>query len=228
MNTKQWTFLLLAIIVDVILGAIVLLTLGPDWLIPDTALLVPNLNLIVAPLLGISILLVPTLFFFRLGWAEKITNTMLALPLRLGLAYEFLHGGLGKLLDPTYLASPGILYAGGGAQSPWVREFLSLLVANYAFWLSLIAIGELLVGLSLLLGGFTRIGAFGGILLQWTFLFLLGWLSVSTFGINFLGSLAFFIVGALQAGRFLGIDQFLGPKLEESQNQIIKGIACLT
>lgn len=216
------------IIVDVVLGAFIALSMGPDWLIPHTNLLIPNLHLIMSPIIFISILLVPTFFFLRLGWGEKITTAMFILPLRLAFAYEFLHGGLDKVLDTTYLASPGIFYASGGAQSPWVREFLFFLMNDYAFWLNLIAWGEVLIGLSLLLGGFTRLGAIGGIFMQWTFLLLLGWLSPSTFGVNLLGAIGFFVVGALHAGRFLGLDQFLGPKLDESKNPVIQSMGYLT
>ncbi len=229
MEQKQWIAIILTIIVDVILAAIILLALGPQWLPPNLDLLVPQLNLILSPLIVLSIVLVPTIFFLHWGWPEKFQILAFLLPLRLALAYEFLHGGLEKLLDVGYLADPGLIaYAASAAPSPWIQGFMTALLPNYALFLALIALGELLIGLSMLLGGFTRLGALGGILIQWTFLFLLGWLSVSTFGVNFLGAFAFLAIGIYRAGRYLGIDRYLGSKLEKSNNSVLRFLGLWT
>jgi uncharacterized membrane protein YphA (DoxX/SURF4 family) len=225
----QWFALLAAIIVDVILGALVALSLGPVWAEPDATLTVPNLSLYLAPLAALAMILVPTVFFLRLGWKEKFGIRTFLLPLRLALAYEFVSGGLEKLLSTTYLSGPGLIGLGAAsAPSPWTRAVMSAMLPNYVFFLLLIATGELLVGLSMLLGGFTRLGAIGGVLLMWTFLFLLGWLSVSTFGINFVGGIAFLALGMLQAGRYVGVDQFVGPRLEKSGNRILHLLGLFT
>ena len=151
------------------------------------------------------------------------------LPLRLGFAYLFLHGGIDKLLDPTYLASPGLIAAGMfGAPSPWVQSVFAFLNTNYAFYLLLIAVGEVLVGLSMLTGAFTRLGAIGGILMQLVFLFLLGWLSASTFSANLLGPLAFVLIGAHRAGRTIGIDGWVAQKLENTTSPIPRIIGWFT
>lgn len=223
MEQKQWVAIIFLVIIDVILGAIIALALGPLWIEPNLDLLFPALDLAMAPLAALAILLVPTIFFLRYGWPDKIPMPAFLLPLRLGLAYEFLHGGVDKLIDTTYTASSGIIgLAASIAPSPWVQSFMAMLETNYVFFLMLIAVGELLVGLSLLFGGFTRLGALGGILMQWSFLFLLGFLSVSTFGINFIGALAFLVVGMHRSGRYFGLDQILGPKLDASKNAIVR------
>ncbi|TFG27054.1 DoxX family membrane protein [Candidatus Thorarchaeota archaeon] len=229
LNSKQWITIILVLIIDIVLIAMIVLALVPQWAEADPNLLIPNLTLYMSPLIALAIILVPTLVILKYGWDEKIKNEVFLLPLRIALGYEFFHGGLEKLIDTTYLASPGLIgYGSAAAPSPWIQSILSAMLPNYVAFLLLIAVGELLVGLSILFGGFTRLGAFGGILLHWTFLFLLGWLSISTFGINFVGAVAFLVLGLYRSGRFIGIDQFLGPKLENSENKLIKLFGHLT
>ncbi|MFX1577007.1 MAG: TQO small subunit DoxD [Promethearchaeota archaeon] len=230
LNRNKWITLIFLVIVDLILLTIVLLTLGPQWVVPDPTILFPWLNLALSPLVIIAIILIPTIFFLRWVWPNKIPILAILLPLRLGLGYEFLHGGLEKFLNPAYPTDYGLLMlAASSAPSPYIQGFFNaVILINPTFFLMLIAGGELIVGLSLTFGFFTRLGSFGGVLMQWTFLFLLGWLSVSTFGVNFLGSIAFFVVGIYQAGRYLGIDQWLGPKLEEFKNAILRFLGLWT
>ncbi|MHA1882624.1 MAG: TQO small subunit DoxD [Candidatus Thorarchaeota archaeon] len=229
MTQKQWITIILVIIIDVILIAISVLALSPMWTEPNANLLVPNLSAIMAPLLILPIVLVPTVLLLRWGWPDLIDLKALLFPLRMALAYEFLHGGIEKLMDSTYLASPGLIgYGSAAAPSPWIQEVLTGLLANYQGFLLLIAVGELLIGLSLFFGAFTRLGALGGVIMQWTFMFLLGWLSISTFGLNFVGAAAFLVLGMYQSGRFIGLDQFIGPKLDEATNPILRFIAWLT
>ncbi len=133
------------------------------------------------------------------------------------------------MIDTTYLDSPGLIgFGSSSAPSPWIQGVMTAMLPNFEFYLLLIAWGEVLIGLSMLFGGFTRLGAIGGVIMQWTFLFLLGWLSLSTFGVNFVGSLAFMAVGMYQAGRFAGLDQFLGPKLDESPNKFFNIVGWMT
>ncbi|TFG30429.1 DoxX family membrane protein [Candidatus Thorarchaeota archaeon] len=229
LNPKQRIAIILVLIIDAILIAMIALALVPQWAVADPNLLIPNLTLYMSPLIALAIILVPTLVILKYGWEDKIKKEVFLLPLRIALAYEFFHGGLEKLIDTTYLADPGLIgYGSAAAPSPWIQNVLSAMLPNYAAFLLLIAVGELLVGLSLLFGVFTRLGALGGILLHWTFLFLLGWLSVSTFGINFVGAVAFLVLGMYRSGRFIGIDQFLGSKLEASENRVIKFLGLLT
>jgi thiosulfate dehydrogenase [quinone] large subunit len=229
LNRNQWIAIIFTVIVTVILSVIIALTLGPQWMVPDPSILFPWLNLAMSPLIILAILLVPIIFFLRWGWPDKFPILSYMLPLRLALGWEFLHGGLDKLLSPTY--STGFFLftnAIANAPSPWIQGFMSLLLLNGSFYLLLIAWGELLIGLSLVFGFFTRLGSIGGILMQWSFLFLLGWMSPSTWGVNFIGFIAFFVVGMYQAGRYLGVDWWIGPKLEESKNAILRFLAWWT
>jgi uncharacterized membrane protein YphA (DoxX/SURF4 family) len=229
LNSKQWLTIIMVLIVDTILVAMIVLALVPQWAVANPNLLIPNLTLYMSPLIAGAIILVPTFVILKFGFEEKIKPEMFLFPLRIALAYEFFHGGLEKLIDVTYLASPGLIGVGAaGAPSDWIKSVMTAMLPNYQAFLLLIAVGELLIGLSMLLGGFTRLGALGGVILQWTFLFLLGWLSVSTFGVNFIGSVGFLVIGMYRSGRFLGFDQFIGPKLDASENKIVKVIAKLT
>ncbi len=223
LNRNQWIAIILMIIVDVILLAILILTFGPQWIEPNPAILFPALDLATSPLIVLAVILVPTFFFLRWVWPDKFPILSFMLPLRLGLGYEFLHGGLDKILNPAYPTNYGLLMmAQSSAPSPWIQGFMSMLLMNPTLFLMIIAWGEVLIGLSLTFGFLTRLGSIGGVLMQWTFLFLLGWLSASTFGVNFLGSIAFFVIGMYQAGRYLGIDRWIGPWLEKSGNAILR------
>ncbi|RDE15056.1 MAG: hypothetical protein C4K48_05100 [Candidatus Thorarchaeota archaeon] len=229
LTTKKWLSIIVVLLVDIVLTAMIFLALVPQWAVPDADLMIPNLTLYMSPLIALAIILVPTLVILRFGWPDRIKLEMFLFPLRIGLAFEFLHGGLEKLIDTTYLATPGLIGVGAAAApSPWIRDIMTAMLPNYGAFLLLIAVGEFLVGLSLLLGGFTRLGAIGGVLLQWTFLFLLGWLSVSTFGINFIGAVAFLVLGMYRSGRFLGVDQIIGPRLDGSENRLLKSFGLLT
>ncbi|MFW9831631.1 MAG: TQO small subunit DoxD, partial [Candidatus Thorarchaeota archaeon] len=210
------------IVVDVVLVILFALTLGPLWLTPNANLLIPLWQLYMSPLLVISVLLMPTLFFLWVGWKEKVTLQMFLFAVRIGLAWEFIAAGIQKLIDTTFLASPGIIAAMAGAPSPWIQAFGSFLTGNYAGFLLLIAVGEVLVGFSMLLGAFTRLGSLGGILMLLTYMFTLGWLGSSTLYINHLGPLAFFIVGMFQAGRYLGLDQLWGMRFNESSSSVLR------
>jgi thiosulfate dehydrogenase [quinone] large subunit len=204
--------------------ALSVLTIIPSFIVAGD-----TLGIYMSWLLIASLVAIPTTLLLKIGWPEKITIQILLLPLRLGFAYLFLHGGIDKLLDPTYLASPGLIAAGMfGAPSPWAQSVFAFLNTNYVFYLLLIAVGEVLIGLSMLTGGFTRLGAIGGILMQLAFLFLLGWLSPSTFSANLLGPLAFVLIGSHRAGRIIGIDGWVAQKLENTTSPIPKIIGWFT
>lgn len=109
--------------------------------------------------------------FSTYGWA--------ILPLRLFLGITFIYAGLLKFFDPNYLnaASPnGVQHqmAASAISSP-----ISMIVGQAAEHATLfgltIALGELLVGLGVLLGVFTRLAAVGGFLLSLSFFLTVSW-----------------------------------------------------
>lgn len=91
----------------------------------------------------------------------------------------------------------------------WYAAFLShVIVPNAAFFSHLVAYGELLVGIALILGIFTGIAAFFGAFMNMNYL-LAG--TVSTNPILFF--LGLFLILAWRVAGWIGIDRFLLPVL---------------
>jgi thiosulfate dehydrogenase (quinone) large subunit len=147
----------------------------------------------------------------------------------LGILYNLgLGGKQGKLFDPAWMASGeairgywerAVTPAAGGATPvvfDWYREFLKLLLAtNSDVWFSkVIVAGELLVGLGLVFGALTGIAAFGGSLMNWSFL-MAG--TVSTNPLMF-GLLVLLVLAWKNAGYY-GLDRYLLPRLSTPWRQ---------
>ena len=88
----------------------------------------------------------------------------------------------------------------------WYRTFLQLLLDNEAYrWLGpMIAYGELLIGIGLILGAFTGIAAFFGALLNWNFM-MAGTASSNPL----LFALAVAIILAWKVAGYVGADYYL-------------------
>jgi thiosulfate dehydrogenase [quinone] large subunit len=92
----------------------------------------------------------------------------------------------------------------------WYRNFIQYLVdvQAYTWFAQLIAIGELLVGIALILGIFTGIAAFFGAFMNWNFL-MAGTASSNPF----LFVLALLLVLAWKNAGYIGVDRWLLPLL---------------
>jgi len=134
---------------------------------------------------------------------------ILALRLMIGLA--FFQSGLDKVLSGSFSASGYLqnappangspvadLFVAMGS-TPWFVEFVNVAVP----W------GEVLIGLGVIVGGFTRLAAFFGAFMM--LLFYLGNWDISHGYINgdFAYMLVFLSVAAFGAGRILGVDQYI-------------------
>lgn len=146
------------------------------------------------------------------------------LPVRLFLGFAWLGSGWGKLTDPDNA------WLGGGAalrgyweravsipeqgRPPityeWYRSFIQTLLDNGAeSWFSyLIVFGEIAVAIGLILGILTGFAAFGGALMNMSFL-LAG--SASTNPVLF--SLAIGLILAWKVAGYYGVDRYLLPML---------------
>jgi thiosulfate dehydrogenase [quinone] large subunit len=142
---------------------------------------------------------------------------LLWLPVRLFLAASWSSAGLHKLVDPAW--HDGTALAGfwssrladdGPVAYEWYRGFLQLLVDNdAASWFAwLVILGELAVGLGLLLGALTGIAAFFGALMNVSFL-----LAGSTASNPVLFTLAVGTMLAWRVAGYYGLDRWLLPKL---------------
>lgn len=151
-----------------------------------------------------------------------LTNAAVSvLLIRLFLAYEWLNSGTGKmqsiLADPAaYFAGLSKVFASVWAKSnpyPFMVDFLTNTAApNASTFVTMIAITEVLVGLSLLLGLLTRIGASGGIIMNAIFYLAAGHTSPSTAGINLVMIGAQLATAIAPGGRVLGLDAILYRK----------------
>lgn len=142
--------------------------------------------------------------------------------IRLYVGYEWLVAGLAKINNPAWFGPTagsaitgfvkGALTKSTGAHpdvQEWYAAFLqSAVLPNAQFWSYLVTIGELLVGIALILGIFTGIAAFFGSFMNVNYL-LAG--TVSTNPILF--TLAIFLVLAWKTAGWIGLDRFILPAL---------------
>jgi thiosulfate dehydrogenase [quinone] large subunit len=92
----------------------------------------------------------------------------------------------------------------------WYRSFLQFMLDNewYSWFAPLVAYGEFLVGVGLILGAFVGIAAFFGAFLNWNFL-MAG--TASTNGMLF--ALAILLILAWKVAGWYGLDRWLLPLL---------------
>lgn len=161
------------------------------------------------------------------GFARFLFNNRAAglfwLPIRLFLGVSWLDAGLLKLTDPGWTqggtallsyweravaipeapARPAITY-------DWYRDFIQVLVdgGHHTWFAWAVTLGELAIGIGLLLGALTGIAAFFGALMNMSFL-LAG--SASTNPILF--TFAIGLILAWKVAGYYGLDRFLLPRL---------------
>jgi thiosulfate dehydrogenase [quinone] large subunit len=142
--------------------------------------------------------------------------------LRVYAGYEWLHAGYGKITNPAWTGSSagtalsgfvnGALQKTGGAHPDvqgWYAWFLQhLVLPNVTTWSYVVAFGELLVGVALILGLFTGIAAFFGSFMNMNYL-LAGTVSSNPI----LLIVAMFIVLAWRIAGWWGLDRWALPAL---------------
>lgn len=130
------------------------------------------------------------------GW-EKVINPVWVGP-KAGVAVAgFLHGAILKTTGPH----PDV--------SGWYADFITnFALPNSAIFSYVIAFGELLVGIALILGIFTGIAAFFGAFMNMNYLFA-GTVSVNPL----LFLLQLFLILAWRVAGFWGLDRYLLPLL---------------
>lgn len=143
--------------------------------------------------------------------------------LRVYMGYTFLSAGIEKITSPAWtqggVALKGFWQAavavGEGAHgSPiafgWYRSFILALLnsGSYTWFAWLIMIGEILVGVALILGAFTGIAAFAGGFLSWNFMM------AGTASINpVVFTIAVLLILAWKTAGWIGLDRWLLPTL---------------
>jgi thiosulfate dehydrogenase [quinone] large subunit len=119
---------------------------------------------------------------------NRLLNTPLAgllwLPLRVWLGVQWLESGWGKLGNPKWMATGEALqgFWVNAVKIPetgrppisfdWYRAFLQMMLdaQAYTWFAKVVAAGEFLVGVALIVGAFTGIAAFFGGFMNWNFM----------------------------------------------------------
>jgi thiosulfate dehydrogenase (quinone) large subunit len=157
-------------------------------------------------------------------FAQKLFNSTYAawlwLPIRIWLGWQWVEAAMHKVNNPAWVQSGEALkgFWTGAIAIPaegrpaisfdWYRSFLTMLLDAHAYtWFAkLIAYGELLIGIGLIVGAFTGFAAFFGALMNFNFM-LAG--SASTNPVLFI--LAVGVMLAWKVSGLVGADYFLLP-----------------
>jgi thiosulfate dehydrogenase [quinone] large subunit len=142
--------------------------------------------------------------------------------IRIYLGYQWIEASLHKISDPNWVGTgtalkgfwtsaiaipekgrPPITY-------DWYREFITFMLNNgwYTWFAKLVAYGEFMIGLLLILGAFVGIAAFFGAFMNWNFV-MAG--AASTNGMLF--TLAILLILAWKVAGWFGADRYLLPLL---------------
>ena len=142
---------------------------------------------------------------------------------RLYLGYEWLMAGWDKVMNPVWFGSNAGAAMNGFVQGAlgktvgvhpdvqmWYAAFLKgAVLPNLVTWSNLIAVGEVLVGLGLIVGLFTGVAAFFGFFMNLNFL-LAGTVSVNPI----LLTLALGLMLARRVAGHWGLDRYAQPFLK--------------
>jgi len=160
------------------------------------------------------------------GFARFLFNNRAAglfwLPIRIFLGVSWLLSGLGKFNNPAWTDGGAALrgYWTNAVTTPeggrppityeWYRDFINMLLnSNAESWFAwLVILGEIAVGLALILGALTGIAAFFGALMNMSFL-LAG--SASTNPVLFMMAIGLML--AWKVAGYYGLDRWLLPML---------------
>lgn len=139
--------------------------------------------------------------------------------LRLYLGYQWLSSGLGKIGNPAWTQTGEALRgfwerAVAVPDAParpmiafdWYRSFLQMMLDTQAYvWFSkVIFMGELLIGIALILGAFVGIAAFMGAFMNWNFMM------AGTASINpLMFILTILLILAWKTAGYIGLDRWL-------------------
>lgn len=144
----------------------------------------------------------------------------LFLLIRVFLGYEWVTAGLHKIEDPKWVSTGEALkgFWTNAVKIPetgrpaitydWYRSFIQFMLDNqwYTWFAKLVAYGEFLIGVALIVGAFVGIAAFFGALMNWNFI-MAG--SASTNGLLF--AIAVLLILAWKVAGWYGADRYLLP-----------------
>ncbi len=160
------------------------------------------------------------------------------LPIRVWLGWQWLTAGWEKVTNPAWLQSgaalkgflSGAVAAVSASGKPvihytWYANFLKVLIdgGSYVWMAKLVSVGELLVGIALILGAFTGFAAFFAGFMNFNYL-MAGTVSVNPMFLV----LAVTLVLAWKISGYIGVDYFLVPRVgalwsDRMTNKAIRG-----
>jgi len=161
--------------------------------------------------------------FIDFLFSDKRT-AVLWLFVRVWLGWQWISSGLEKVENPGWMQTGEALkgFWTRAVQIPaegrppisydWYRSFLQSMLdsGSYVWFAKFIAVGELLIGIALIIGLFVGITAFLSGFMNWNFI-MAG--SASVNGLFF--GLAVLLVLAWRIAGYLGLDYYLLPRLAE-------------
>jgi len=142
------------------------------------------------------------------------------LPVRVWLGWQWMQAGLEKIKNPAWMqtgtalkgfwtsavnipatGTPPIHYA-------WYRDVLQMLLNpnTYTWFAKLVSVGELVIGIALILGFFTGFTAFAGGFLNWNYI-MAGTASVNPMFL----ALSVLLLMAWKVSGYIGLDYYLVP-----------------
>lgn len=165
--------------------------------------------------------------------ATKTTKRVLFSLLRVWLGIQWLQAGIGKVGAPAWTGeNAGAAVAGfangaiakAAGENPtvqsWFAGFMEAAVLpNATLFGYLVAYGEVLAGVGLILGIFTGFAAAGAALMNLSFL-LAGTLSTNPI----LYTAAFLVLIGLKYAQYYGVDAVMRPKVEMAAEESIKKV----
>ena len=155
--------------------------------------------------------------FVRFLFAD-VRMSWVWLPLRVWLGYEWLVAGLHKVTDSTWVNGGAALqgFWTGAIQIPaegrppiafgWYREFIAFMLERewYTWFAPMVAWGEVIIGVALIVGAFVGLAALFGALMNWNYI-MAG--SASSNGLLLI--VAILLVLAWKTAGYLGADYIL-------------------
>jgi thiosulfate dehydrogenase (quinone) large subunit len=141
---------------------------------------------------------------------------------RIWLGLQWIEAGMGKITNPAWTQTGDALkgFWTAAVQIPaegrppiafdWYRGFIQMMLDSqaYVWFAKLIPVGELLIGVALILGVFIGLTAFFGGFMNWNFI-MAG--SASVNGVFIV--LSVLLVLAWKIAGYIGVDYFLLPRL---------------